>query len=133
MKSFKIIRENMAAAGIDSHLSNQKCPFNVKNVTILSAMMVGEITTIVYVFCEADSFDLYVDAAYIISTIFACGSIFVNFILVTTKVNIFLSSFENTIIESKKWHIVWVLTQISGSLCLKPGTMALRHNSLRLE
>lgn len=101
MKSFEIIRENAAAAGIDLRPSNKKIPFNVKNVTILSAMMVGDITTIAYVVCEAESFEMYVDAAYTISTIFACGLIFTNFILVTTEVDIFLTSFENTISESK--------------------------------
>lgn len=102
MRSFEIIRENMAATGIDLHPSNQKCQFNIKNLTVLSIMMVGVITTIVYAFCEAHSFEMYVDSAYTISTPFACGVVFTNFTAVTLEVNMLLSNFECIISESKK-------------------------------
>lgn len=102
MESFKIVRNNMAVVGIDLNLSSQNSPFTVKNLAVLSIIMIGVISSILYTFCEADSFEVYVDSTYGTLTLLACGLIFTNFILVTVKVNMFLKSFEIVINESKK-------------------------------
>lgn len=102
MKSFEFIRRNMAAVGIDSHLSNQKSPFTIKNVAVLSIISNGLVSSILYTFCEADSFEVYVDSTYGTIVLLASGLIFLNFVLVTGKVNVFLNSLESAISDSKK-------------------------------
>lgn len=102
MESFEIVRRNMAAVGIDLHLSNQKCPFTIRSVAFLSIIAIGVISSVLYTFCKADSFEVYVDSTYGTFTLLACGLIFTNLILVTVKLNVFLNNFENVISESKK-------------------------------
>lgn len=102
MKSFEIIRKNMAAVGIDVHQSEQKFPFTAKNVAALSIMTIGMSSSILYTIFVAESFEMYVDTTYATSALFACGFVFTNVILNTLKINLFLSDLESTVSESKK-------------------------------
>lgn len=90
MKSSEINRKNMVAFGIDLHPTDEKSPFTVKNLSVLFIITTGLISSSLYTFYEAESFEEYVDSAYIISIVFVLILLCVNFILITLKVNIFL-------------------------------------------
>lgn len=102
MNSFEIIRENLAAAGIDLHSSKQISPFTFKNVVVLSIIGNGVISSTLYIYCEADSFEQYVNSTCEASTLLACGLVFTNLIWVTMKVDMLLNDFERTISRSKQ-------------------------------
>lgn len=107
MKSFEIIRKNMAFIGINLQSSKHEYPFNVTNAAIVSIITIAVTTNFLYIFYEADSFELYVDVSYEASTLLACGLIFAYQIWVTKKINTLLNSFESIISTSEKiWYFV---------------------------
>ena len=91
----------MAAVGVNLQQSDQKCQFNVKNIAVLSIIAISLILSSLYTFGEAESFDVFVDSAFASAALVIIGVIFTNCILITTKLNKFLASFEHTIGESK--------------------------------
>lgn len=101
MKSIDTIKTCFATMGYDSLQSSRKDLFKPKNMSCLSLIGIDIILTSIYIYYEANDFEEYVDAIYILWSLIFSFFTFAMLIWQVPKNYRFINYLENIITESK--------------------------------
>lgn len=101
MDVFKSIRSYLKVLGIYPVHFDQKYLDNVKPWAILFAFFLASVSSCIFLSCEAQTFDEYVDASNILINMISNGTILMTSILMAKQFLIFLANFDDVIQSSE--------------------------------
>lgn len=101
MKSIDSIKTCFADLGFDSLQSTRKDLLKPKNISCLLLIGIDIILTSVYIYYEANGFEEYIDALYILWSLILSFYTFTTLIWQVPNYYRFFNYLENTITESK--------------------------------
>lgn len=101
MKSIDSLKICFATLGFDSPQSTRKDLLKPKNISCLSLIGIDIVLTSVYIYYEANDFEEYVDAIYILWTLIFSFFTFATLIWQVPEHYRFINYLENAITESE--------------------------------
>lgn len=101
MELFKVTKEKCSILGLSAHQSNQKYPFNSKNLVTIVVLYTGAFLAAMNLLWGASTFQEFTESIYITSTLFATALNYTTHVYKMKMIFKFLEDFENFINSSK--------------------------------